>query len=264
VNTVEVFDRAAQTYDAIPFPFFTPFGGALVEYAGIRSGERVLDTGCGSGAVLVAAARAGAAVVGVELSPAMAERARAAVPAAEVHVGDAARLDFPDTSFDVVLSGFVIFFIDDPTAALRDWRRVLRPVGRLAISTWGGPDPRWSFEREIRKPYIELLDRSFREQLGPGIKLLERFDEPGKVEAELRASGFGAIEVVEHQIEFVFRSEQEWWDWNYSHAARMFFDALPPDALGRYKAEVEEGMQQVRDGRGFPRTYTALFARAHA
>jgi ubiquinone/menaquinone biosynthesis C-methylase UbiE len=123
-ETARLFDRAADTYDRTPFPFFTRFGEALVEFAGIGADERVLDVGCGAGAALGPAARRAASAVGIELSPGMAERARQAVPTAEVVVGDAGALPFADGSFDVVLSAFTVFFMSDPTAALVEWRRV--------------------------------------------------------------------------------------------------------------------------------------------
>jgi ubiquinone/menaquinone biosynthesis C-methylase UbiE len=105
----DAFDRAAKTYDVTAFPFFTPFGEALVEFAQLGPTDRVLDVGCGAGAALAPAARVAKSAVGIELSAAMAERARAAAPDAEVVVGDAAELPFDDGSFDVVLSAFVVF-----------------------------------------------------------------------------------------------------------------------------------------------------------
>src|SRR4051794_33898070 len=130
-DAAELFDKAAATYDRVAFPFFESFGEALVEFAELGPEDRVLDAGCGAGAVLGAASRVAGSATGIELSPAMAARAREAVPGAEVVVGDAAVLPFDDESFDVVMSSFVIFFIADPTAALREWRRVLRPGGRV-------------------------------------------------------------------------------------------------------------------------------------
>src|SRR3954465_7691154 len=167
-----------------------------------------------------------------------------------------------DWSSDVCSSDlFVIFFIPDPTAALREWRRVLAPGGRMAIATWGGADPRWAFERAIRRRYIGELDPALLQDLGRGLALLERFTAPEKVAAELREGGLDDIEVVEHQIEFVFCDERDWWEWNFSHANRRFFEGMPAEAFERMRTEVEAAMQQVRDERGFPRTYTALLAR---
>src|SRR5205807_3993174 len=96
----------------------------------------------------------------------MAERARAAAPEAEVLVGDASVLPFEDESFDLVLSAFVVFFMPDPTAALREWGRVLKPGGRLVMATWTGGDPRWSWERGVRAPYARAIDPGRLREMG--------------------------------------------------------------------------------------------------
>lgn len=189
----------------------------------------------------------------------MAERARVAVPDAEVVVGDASSLPFEEGSFDVVLSAFVVFFIPDATAALREWGRVLAPGGRLVISTWGSPDPRWAFEREIRRGFMAELDPAVLKQLGEEHALLERFTDLGKVRAELEQAGFDVTEQAEHPIEFVFSDVQSWWSWNWSHAGRVVLEALPEAARERLLAEMAEGMEQVRESRGYPRTFTGLF-----
>jgi SAM-dependent methyltransferase len=218
--------------------------------------------GCGAGAVLAPAAQAAAHATGIELSPAMAERARAAAPGARVVVGDAASLPFEDASFDVVLSAFVIFFMADPTAALREWARVLRPGGRMVLATWNGTDPRWAWERDVRMPYAREIDPPLLQELMKGIASLGRFDEQAKVEDELRAAGLTPEAVVPHEIEFVFGREDDWWDWNWSHGSRVFLEALSDDARERFRRDAYEAMQKNRVGVGFPRTYTGLFTRA--
>jgi ubiquinone/menaquinone biosynthesis C-methylase UbiE len=262
LNTAEIFDRAAATYDVAAFPFFTPFGEALVEFAAVQPGERGLDVGCGTAAALAPAARITDQAVGIELSPKMAERAREAAPNADVVVGDAGTLPFEDGSFDVVLSSFVVFFFEDPTAALAEWRRVLAPDGRFAMATWGGGDPRWSWEREVRMPYATEVGHERLHELMNAIQLIGRFDEPTKLEGEMRAAGFEPQEVRTHPIEFVFGKEDDWWDWNWSHGSRVFLEELGDDARERFKRDAYERMQQNRVGTGFPRTYTALFTRA--
>jgi SAM-dependent methyltransferase len=259
----EVFDRAAATYDAAAFPFFGPFGEALVEFAAIAPDERVLDVGCGAGAVLGPASRVAGSAVGIELSPAMAERARAAAPSAEVVVGDASVLPFEDGSFDVVMSSFVVFFMPDPTAALQEWKRVLKPGGRMVVATWAGGDPRWSWERDVRMPYVRLIDPERARELLESLQALSRFDSAEKVDTELRLAGLDPQQVVPHTIEFVFASEDDWWAQIWSHGARAFVEALPESDRERYRAESYEAMQGNREGDGFPRTYTALFSRCN-
>jgi ubiquinone/menaquinone biosynthesis C-methylase UbiE len=258
----DLFDRSAASYDIAAFEFFTPFGKALVDYARIEPHERVLDVGCGAGAALAPAAERAASAVGVELSPAMAERARAAAPSADVLVGNATTLDFDDGSFDVVLSAFTVFFMPDPTAALTEWGRVLAPGGRIVLSTWAANDPRWDFEREIRRGFLGELGPAFLDEMREALSLLERFDDQQKVADELGAAGFADIESAEDRREFVFRDEQAWWDWQWSHGARAVLEPLPEESRQRLRAEVTEAMQQLRQENGFPRAYTAVLTRA--
>jgi hypothetical protein len=100
------------------------------------------------------------------------------------------------------------------------------------------------------------------QELVKGIQLIGRFDEAPKIEAEMEAAGFERSEVVAHPIEFVFGSEDDWWDWNWSHGSRMFLEELGDDARERFRSDAYERMQQNRKGAGLPRTYTALFTRA--
>jgi SAM-dependent methyltransferase len=232
-----------------------------VDRAGLRPDDRVLDAGCGAGAALKPAAAVAGAVVGIDISPGMVERAREAVPKAQVLVGDAGALPFDDASFDVVLSAFTVFFFDEPTDALREWRRVLKPDGRIAMTTWGDADPRWAWEREVRKRFIGDIPPERLGAIGEGFQRLTRFDAAGKVDVELRAAGFAPQSVEPHAIEFRFVDEQAWWEWNWSHGTRGLLEALSEDNRTRYREQAFEAMQPLRDADGgFPRTYAALVA----
>jgi ubiquinone/menaquinone biosynthesis C-methylase UbiE len=257
-----IFDRAAPTYDRAAFPFFTPFGEQLVERASIRPDERVIDVGCGAGAALRPAAERAREAVGIDLSAKMAERARAAAPGAEVLVGDGGTLPFGAGRFEVVLSAFTVFFFAEPGDALREWRRVLTPDGRLALMTWGDSDPRWDWERAVRGTFLPEIAQGRLATLDAALERVKRFDDPAKVERELRRGGFETDGVEEHAIEFRFPDEQAWWDWNWSHGTRAFLEELPEPARERFRAQANEAMEAVRDGdgAGFPRTYTALIA----
>jgi arsenite methyltransferase len=110
--------------------------------APLATGETVLDIGCGAGMdLLLAARRVGpqGRAIGVEMTDAMAERARTAARAAgleqvEVRKGDATALPVPDASVDVVISNGVLNLVPEKDKALAEIVRVLRPGGRLQLA----------------------------------------------------------------------------------------------------------------------------------
>jgi SAM-dependent methyltransferase len=118
----------------------TPTAGQLVKFARVKSGDGVLDVACGTGVVAVTAARAGARVTGVDLTPELLERARENATLAKVsidfHEGDVEKLSFDDNEFDVVLSQYGHMFAPRPDVAIAEMLRVLRPGGTIAFSTW--------------------------------------------------------------------------------------------------------------------------------
>lgn len=112
----------------------------LVVFARIAPGQRVLDLACGTGVVALAAARTGARVTGLDLTPELVARARenAAIAGADIdwHEGDAEALPFEDASFDVVVSQFGHMFAPRPEVVTREMLRVLEPGGTIAFATW--------------------------------------------------------------------------------------------------------------------------------
>lgn len=121
--------------------FTTPVAAHLVRFAGIAPGAAVLDVATGTGVVAVTAARAGARVSALDLTPELLEKARE-----NAHIagcadiawteGDAEDLPYPDATFDVVLSQFGHMFAPRPDVVMAQMRRVLRPGGRIAFATW--------------------------------------------------------------------------------------------------------------------------------
>ena len=120
--------------------FTTSAAARLVTHARISPGARVLDVACGTGVVAITAARRGAHVTGLDLTPALLDRARdnaalASVPI-EFHEGDVEQLPFDDESFDVVVSQFGHIFAPRPEVATTEMLRVLKRGGTIAFSTW--------------------------------------------------------------------------------------------------------------------------------
>lgn len=124
-----------------PFEIFTTASAAkLVRFADIRQGQRVLDVACGTGVVAITAAGRGAMVTGLDLTPELLARAKENAAILQMEVtwieGDAETLQFPDGTFDVVLSQFGHMFAPRPAVAIQEMLRVLRRGGRIAFSTW--------------------------------------------------------------------------------------------------------------------------------
>jgi SAM-dependent methyltransferase len=136
-SAAELYERYVARY------ILGPWVPGLLDVAGVRTGDRVLDVACGTGAVTrVAAQRVGAPgrVTGLDLSAAMLAVARAlqSSPGAPIGWIEASALDtgLPDRSYDVVLCQQGLQFFPDKPTALREMHRVLVPGGRLAVSVW--------------------------------------------------------------------------------------------------------------------------------
>src|ERR1043166_4444505 len=118
----------------------TPAAARLVKFANVRGGQSVLDVGCGTGVVAITAARIGAHVRGVDLTPELLERARENARIANVEIdfreGDAEALPFDDVTFDIVLSQFGHMFAPRPDVAMTEMLRVLKSGGTIAFTTW--------------------------------------------------------------------------------------------------------------------------------
>lgn len=112
----------------------------LVESAGLRAGDRVLDVATGTGNAAIAAARYGCDVTGVDYVEALLERGRERAAAEGLAVtfteADAEHLPYPDASFDAVLSCVGVMFTPDHEQAAAELARVCRPGGTIALANW--------------------------------------------------------------------------------------------------------------------------------
>ena len=120
---------------------FLSMAAHLVDAVQINADDRVLDVACGTGNVAITAARRGATVTGLDITPAMLEDARenasiAGVEAIDWEQGDATDLPFDDDRFDVALSCVGHMFANPPEAAATELLRVTRPGGRIAFTSW--------------------------------------------------------------------------------------------------------------------------------
>ncbi|WP_327710854.1 class I SAM-dependent methyltransferase [Streptomyces sp. NBC_00464] len=111
----------------------------LLDAAVVGAGTRLLDVGCGSGSVTVAAVGRGAVVRAVDAEAGMVAATRRAAPGVEVRTGTLPQLPYPDGEFDAVVANFVLNHVGRPLEALVELRRITRPGGRIAVTIWQAP-----------------------------------------------------------------------------------------------------------------------------
>ena len=146
--------------------YSVPLAPRFADLASVAAGQRVVDVGCGPGALTTElVVRVGAAAVAaVDPSESFVAAAQERHPTVEVHRAAAEQLPFEDDSFDAAVAQLVVHFMADPIAGLREMARVTRPDGVVAACVWdhqGGSGPLSLFWRAVHD-----LDASFAGEAG--------------------------------------------------------------------------------------------------
>jgi len=269
-----VFGRAAPTYDRVGPRFFSHFGQRLVELARIPSGADVLDVATGRGAVLLPAAKAvgpHGRATGTDLSEGMVQEtageiSRLGLEHVRVCQMDAEHLKLPDESFDCVLCGFAVFFFPRVERALAEMRRVLRPGGRIALTTWETSfEEEWKWFHELVKAH--LPPEAETEQTPESRSLPSpELDKPGGLERVMKAAGFTDVHVVSEVAEFVYPSDEVWWSSLWSHGARETVEAVEQatgsEGLERFGLAVFDKLRTIKQTDGIHQLFPVLFTLA--
>lgn len=151
------FDVAAEAYDRFMGRYSRLLSPQMADLAGVAAGQRVLDVGCGPGALTAElVARVGPGLVAaVDPSASFVAAARARYPGIDVREASAEELPYADDAFDAAIAQLVVHFMADPVAGLREMARVSRHGGVVAACVWdhaggGGPlSAFWGAAREL-------------------------------------------------------------------------------------------------------------------
>jgi SAM-dependent methyltransferase len=210
----------------------------------------VLDVATGRGASLFPVSEIvgdAGRVIGIDLAPMMVSETSAdislmAVRNATVLRMDAEHLAFRDATFDYLICGFAVFLFPQPDRTLSEWRRVLRPGGKVGISVAGRGDERWRWYEELLIAY----HHAHHFPLSPGGGLRE----PEDIEVALTTAGFIDIQVIVEEREFIYGTEREWWEAKWTHGARYPLERMKPEVLNQFRREVFARLaeQKAADG----------------
>ena len=200
------FAVAADAYDRFMGRYSVPLAPRFADFAALAGGQRVLDVGCGPGALTAELVRRlGAdAVAAVDPSEPFVEAARGRHPGVSVERAAAEELPFRDHEFDAALAQLVVHFMTDPVAGLREMARVAREHGVVAACVWdlaggGGPvSVLWEAARELDS---EVEDES---QLAGARE--------GHLSELLGAAGLREIDDTSLSVEVEHPSFEDWWE----------------------------------------------------
>lgn len=242
----------AENYERYFVPAIgQPVSVELLRGADLRTGERVLDVGCGTGIIARQAAAAvgpNGSVTGLDLAPDMIEHARSIPAPAGATVdwrqGDATELPFPDASFDVVVAQMSLMFIEDRPAAVREMRRVLADGGRVVVNT---PGP--------IQPTFELMEQAIIDHISPDlagfVRVVFSMHQPDLLASLLRDAGFAGVEARTYTATFDLPAPAAFL-WQYINLTPIgpFVADAPESAQAAMEAQVVETWQpHVHEGR---------------
>jgi ubiquinone/menaquinone biosynthesis C-methylase UbiE len=236
-RAASTYNAASDFYDHPVNSFWEQYGQRTVSRLGLRPGSRILDVCSGSGASAIPAAEAvgpAGSVLGVDLAGnllRLAERKAKdrGLGNVEFRIADMLALDAPAASFDTVICVFGIFFVPDMEQAVRELWRLVRPGGRLALTTWG---PR--FFEPVNTAFWNAV-RAERPELHKGFNPWDRIAEPEALRALFESTGAEAPDIVPEMRWHPLRTPEDWWPMVMGTGYRGTVEQLGVDARERVR-----------------------------
>lgn len=249
----DVFDRTALTYGGFGTHYFDIFADRLLSHVQGFPGANVLDVATGRGAilkrVLPAIGKEGKAV-GVDISPKMIEETKREIrePNVFLYCMDAEQLCFEDHSFDLVYCGFALAFFPDPKKALNECKRVLKPGGKFAVSTWG----------KMGAPRRILQEKLISMGVNPMVTAHPRCSAE-ELSTLFTEAGFSAIQIVQDNLEHLYANFDHWWDCLWKHAMRKVMEQLGDNQLMFLKTELNRELENANRPDGFHEDFEVFY-----
>lgn len=244
VEGARSFQTSGSAYDRFMGRYSRQLAHGFADAAGVAAGQRVLDVGCGPGALTtVLAERVGVtAVSACDPSPLFLDECRTRVPGVDARPGRAEQLPYGDDEFDAALAQLVLHFVSDPRAAAAEMRRMVRPGGAVAACGWdfaGGMEMLQSFWDAA-----QALDPD-----APAESRVMRFGKPGEIVELFDAAGL--VDLVESDlgVSVLYTGFEDLWAGFMEGVgpAGSYAVALPEDRRRELRAELERRLD-VGDG----------------
>jgi ubiquinone/menaquinone biosynthesis C-methylase UbiE len=255
-DTKHAWDQVAPGYDEFVTPLYFHLGTKALRRAGLRPGMRLLDVASGSGAVSLAAARLGAKVTAVDISPVMIDRlnVRAHQEGLEIetHVMDGHALDLEQDSFDVTASEFGVMLFPDLPRGLREMVRVTKPDGLTVVVAFGSPS-----RIEFLQVFVRAVQTAVPGFTGPPMDPLPlpfQVQDPHKLRREMLAAGLKDVRVEQTGEAVHYSSGEHYWDWVTSSnpiVGTMLSELeLQPDQIAVIKKAADDLIRERAGGTG--------------
>lgn len=257
-DLIEVFSDQAENYD-LRVPFFTPLATDLLDRAGVQPGQRVLDIGCGRGAVLFQAAELvgeSGEVVGIDIAPGMVEATAADVRRrgltnVSVQLMDGQAPDFPAESFDQVLGSMSIIMVPSVPRALEHYRTLLRDGGTVGFTAPAlGSDPlEWRMGPfHLQRFLAEALPDVTLDDIDDHLAIL-RSVEPHRMLTALREAGYRDVRAMDVTTVVKAPTARELVGWTFTHGVRVYWNMVPEPRRSEYAQEMIDRIDAEFAGR---------------
>src|SRR5262245_54947268 len=236
-RAIATYNSASDYFDDPALSFWDRYGRRTVERLSLQPGESVLDVCSGSGASALPAAERVAPdgrVLAVDLAEGLLDLGRSKAERRgliniEFRAGDFEELGLPDHSFDAVICVFGIFFVPDMSRAARELWRMVRPGGRLAITTWGP-----NFCEPANTIFWNTINEE-RPDLYKGFNPWDRICDPASVKAMLNEAEIDTADVVAEDGRHPLNSPDDWWAIVLGSGYRGTIEQLDPEARERVR-----------------------------
>ena len=205
----DMFAKAAA-YDAYMGRWSAQIAPLFVKFVQVQDEGRILDVGCGTGALvqLLADTTQRSAIVGIDLSQPFIDcsRSRFTGPRFSFDVGNAMELPYPDGSFDQCLSLLVLMMLPQPDKAAGEMRRVTRPGGTVAACTWASGEGAFELVSVFWEQAIKLDPAAQNWKENP-----RHCNRQGQLAQLWRATGFDNVEEVSWELQTAFNGFDDYW-----------------------------------------------------